>query len=107
MVPVQHAQVGQGRQHNTAREKECSKGMAWLGNSLTSVISGACSTQLSLGNGCFSNVTWKWKMDVVRRHRPGREFVLPVINEKGALASADMEKAEALNRFFASVFTGH
>ena len=28
------------------------------------------------------------------------------INEKGELASADMEKAEILNKFFIVVFTG-
>ena len=32
-----------------------------------------------------------------------KESVPPLINEKGQLASADMEKAEKLSKFFASV----
>jgi len=39
------------------------------------------------------------------RKRPKRVYPL-LINEKGELASTDMEKAEVLSEFFASVFTG-
>lgn len=45
--------------------------------------------------------------NVVRRHRPGRESVSPLIKEKEQLAPTGTEKAEALKKFFASVFTGH
>ena len=38
--------------------------------------------------------------------RQALESILPLINEKGELATTDMEKAEVLNEFFASVFTG-
>lgn len=34
-----------------------------------------------------------------------RVYAHSLINEKGKLAAADMEKAEILNKFFASVFT--
>ena len=37
--------------------------------------------------------------------RKAKESVLPLINEKEALSSSYMEKAEVLNKFFASVFT--
>lgn len=34
------------------------------------------------------------------------EWVPPLINKKGELATANMEKTEVLNKFFALVFTG-
>ena len=34
-----------------------------------------------------------------------KEIILPLVNEKGELATTDMEKAEVLNEFFASLFT--
>jgi len=37
--------------------------------------------------------------------RQTKESILSLINEKGELVTADMEKAEVLNMFFASVFT--
>jgi len=40
----------------------------------------------------------------VEQKRQAEESVPPLINEKGELASSDMEKAEVLNEFFASVF---
>ncbi|KFV02204.1 hypothetical protein N339_05970, partial [Pterocles gutturalis] len=40
------------------------------------------------------------------RSRRAKESVPPLINKKGELASSDMEKAEVLNKCFASVFTG-
>lgn len=39
--------------------------------------------------------------------RQVKESVLLVINENGELASKNMEKAELLTVFLASVFTGH
>lgn len=38
--------------------------------------------------------------------RQAKESVLPLINEKGELASTYTEKTEVFNEFFASVFTG-
>ncbi|KFZ53074.1 hypothetical protein N321_03743, partial [Antrostomus carolinensis] len=38
--------------------------------------------------------------------RQGKESAHPLINEKEELASAGLKKAEVLNKFFASVFTG-
>ena len=38
--------------------------------------------------------------------RQALESILPLINEKGELATTDMEKAEVLSEFFASVFSG-
>ena len=40
----------------------------------------------------------------VEQKRQAEESV-PLINEKGELATTDMEKAEVLNEFFDSVFT--
>ena len=42
----------------------------------------------------------------IRQKRQEEESVPPLINEKGEVASKDMEKAEVLSEFFASVFTG-
>jgi len=42
----------------------------------------------------------------IDKKRQGEESILPMINEKGELASTDMEKAEVLNAFFSLVFTG-
>ncbi|KFV09259.1 hypothetical protein N339_03103, partial [Pterocles gutturalis] len=42
----------------------------------------------------------------IGRRRQSKESVPPLINEKGELASSDMEKAEVLSKCFASVFTG-
>ena len=42
----------------------------------------------------------------IGRRRQAKESVPPLINETGKLASSDMEKAEVLNKCFASVFTG-
>ena len=38
--------------------------------------------------------------------RKARKSVSPLINEKGELATTNMEKDEVLCEFFASVFTG-
>ncbi|KFZ48070.1 hypothetical protein N321_02745, partial [Antrostomus carolinensis] len=42
----------------------------------------------------------------IGQKRQARESVPPLINEKGELASINLERAEVLNKFFASVFTG-
>jgi len=36
-----------------------------------------------------------------------KESVSPLMSETGTLVTADEEKAEVLNNFFASVFTGN
>ena len=41
----------------------------------------------------------------IGQERQYKGSVRPLINEKGKLATTDMEKAEVLNEFFASVFT--
>jgi len=49
---------------------------------------------------------WKNKKGLFRyigQKRQTKESVPPLKNEKGELTSSDMEKAEALNEFFASV----
>ncbi|KFZ68503.1 hypothetical protein N338_08076, partial [Podiceps cristatus] len=38
--------------------------------------------------------------------RQAKESVPPLANEKGELAATDVEKAEVLNEFFASIFSG-
>ena len=38
--------------------------------------------------------------------RQALESILPLINEKGELATTGMEKAEVVNEFFALIFTG-
>ena len=38
--------------------------------------------------------------------RQAKESIPPQVNEKGELATADMQKAEVLSDFFASVSTG-
>ena len=40
------------------------------------------------------------------RRRWIKESAPPLINEDGELASSGMKKAEVLNKYFASVFTG-
>lgn len=42
----------------------------------------------------------------IDQKRQARESIPPLINEEGELATADMEKAEVINEFFASVFIG-
>lgn len=42
----------------------------------------------------------------IGQKRRAKEIVPPVINEKGELTTADMQKAEVLSKLFASVFTG-
>ncbi|KFV00708.1 hypothetical protein N339_06110, partial [Pterocles gutturalis] len=42
----------------------------------------------------------------ISRGRQAKESVPPLINEKGELASSDMQKTETLNKCFASVDTG-
>ena len=41
----------------------------------------------------------------IGKRRQAKESVPPLINEMGELASSDREKAEVLNKCFASVFT--
>ncbi|KFU97279.1 hypothetical protein N339_06495, partial [Pterocles gutturalis] len=48
----------------------------------------------------------KWFYRHIGRRRQAKQSVPPLINEKGELASSDMEKTEVLNKCFASVFTG-
>ena len=58
------------------------------------------------------NLAWDMKNSkkgfcrYIGRRRQAKESVSPLINETGELASSDMEKAEVLNKCFASVFTG-
>ena len=40
----------------------------------------------------------------IGQKRQAKEIIPPLINEKEELASSEMEKAEILNKFFASVF---
>ena len=42
----------------------------------------------------------------ISQKRKTKEIIPPLVNEKGELATTDMEKAEVLSEFFASVFTG-
>ena len=42
----------------------------------------------------------------IRQKRQAKASVPPLVNVKGELASTDEDKAEVLNEFFASVFTG-
>ena len=42
----------------------------------------------------------------IDQKRQAKESVLTLINEKGELATTDMESAEVLNKLFASIFTG-
>lgn len=48
--------------------------------------------------------TKKFYSKLIRKERPVR--VYPPINEKGEQVTKDLEKAEVLSEFFASVFTG-
>jgi len=43
----------------------------------------------------------------VSRKKMVKESVPPLMSKTGKLATADEEKAEVLNNFFASVFTGN
>jgi len=42
----------------------------------------------------------------IGQKRQAKECIPPLLNGKGELTTIDMEKAEVLNEFFASVFTG-
>lgn len=42
----------------------------------------------------------------IDQKRQAKESVLTLINEKGEVATTDMESAEVLNKLFASIFTG-
>jgi len=42
----------------------------------------------------------------VDQKRQPKKSVSPLTNDKGELATADMEKDEVLNKLFASLFTG-
>ena len=41
----------------------------------------------------------------ISQKRKAKEYVSPLINEKGKLATTDMKKAEVFHEYFASVFT--
>jgi len=43
----------------------------------------------------------------IGQKRQAKDSIPPLINEKGKLASTDMGKAEVLNKFIVSVFTGY
>lgn len=45
-------------------------------------------------------------LQVMGQKRQAKESVLHLLNEKGELTVTDMGKADVLNEFFASVFTG-
>jgi len=42
----------------------------------------------------------------IGQKRQAKESIPPLLNEKGKLATTDMEKAEVLSELFTSVFTG-
>ena len=48
----------------------------------------------------------KYLCRYIGQKRQAKASVPPLVNVKGELASTDEEKAEALNEFFASAFTG-
>ena len=43
---------------------------------------------------------------IIDQKRQAKEHVPSLINEKGEMATMDMEKSEVFNRIFASVFAG-
>lgn len=59
--------------------------------------------QLKLARDVKNNKKWFYRH--ADQKRKARESVLPLIHEKGELATMGMEKTEVLNKFFASVFT--
>jgi len=46
------------------------------------------------------------RRDYTGQKRQAKESISPLLNGKRKLATTDAEKAEVLNEFFASVFTG-
>ncbi|KAK4809167.1 hypothetical protein QYF61_006425 [Mycteria americana] len=68
---------------------------------------GKAKAQLELNLARDANNNKKGFYRYINQKRKAKESVPPLLNKNGDLASTDEEKAEVLNDFFASVFSGN